>query len=90
MNKELFIGKHIPDLFLSYNNRDIAARNILLKGELAKISDFGMARIVENEDGGKTYNAVGPLKVDFDIKKFGVNFFNSGCLLKVFKKENIL
>jgi predicted Ser/Thr protein kinase len=43
-------------------HRDLAARNILLtaSGD-PKISDFGMSRILEKEDEGKTNSTVGPI-----------------------------
>eukprot|EP01114_Cavostelium_apophysatum_P012751 TRINITY_DN2924_c0_g3_i1.p1 TRINITY_DN2924_c0_g3~~TRINITY_DN2924_c0_g3_i1.p1 ORF type:complete len:566 (-),score=119.63 TRINITY_DN2924_c0_g3_i1:62-1759(-) len=44
-------------------HRDIAARNILLDKDLTpKISDFGLARMVEGEDEKKTVTFVGPLR----------------------------
>jgi len=44
-------------------HRDIAARNILLTKDLIpKISDFGFARVITTEDGGKTSSDVGSLK----------------------------
>jgi len=45
-------------------HRDVATRNILLKeGMIAAVSDFGMARIKQEEtDSSKTTQVVGPLK----------------------------
>jgi len=44
-------------------HRDLAARNILLCGTGdPKISDFGMSRILQKEDEGKTKANVGPIR----------------------------
>jgi len=44
-------------------HRDIAARNILLSENLVpKISDFGLARVVEGDDSKVTETSVGPLR----------------------------
>ena len=37
-------------------HRDLRSANILIKGEIAKIADFGLSKILENQqelDGGK-------------------------------------
>jgi hypothetical protein len=42
-------------------HRDLAARNILLTASgVPKISDFGMSRILEKDDEGKTNSTIGP------------------------------
>jgi hypothetical protein len=43
--------------------RDLAARNVLVREQSRQcvVSDFGMSRIVEAEDGGKTTSTTGPL-----------------------------
>jgi hypothetical protein len=45
------------------HNRDLAARNVLLRQETQEcvVSDFGLARKVETEEGQKTALTVGPL-----------------------------
>jgi serine/threonine protein kinase len=44
-------------------HRDLAARNILLSGTGdPKISDFGMSRLLQKEDEGKTKANVGPIR----------------------------
>jgi hypothetical protein len=43
--------------------RDLAARNVLVREQSRQcvVSDFGMSRIVEAEDGGQTTSTTGPL-----------------------------
>jgi serine/threonine protein kinase len=43
--------------------RDLAARNVLVREQSRQcvVSDFGMSRIVEAEDGGKTTSNFGPM-----------------------------
>jgi serine/threonine protein kinase len=44
-------------------HRDLAARNILLTGSGdPKISDFGMSRILQKEEEGKTKKNLGPIR----------------------------
>jgi hypothetical protein len=44
--------------------RDLSARNVLLKGKTALVSDLGMSRIKDNtDDASMTQQEVGPLKV---------------------------
>jgi len=44
-------------------HRDVAARNILLKGNSALVSDFGMARLrAQDDDSSTTRSEVGPVK----------------------------
>eukprot|EP01114_Cavostelium_apophysatum_P013188 TRINITY_DN3132_c0_g1_i5.p1 TRINITY_DN3132_c0_g1~~TRINITY_DN3132_c0_g1_i5.p1 ORF type:complete len:1448 (-),score=345.98 TRINITY_DN3132_c0_g1_i5:8-4351(-) len=43
-------------------HRDLACRNILLHGDVVKVSDFGMSRITQKEESNKTKTTVGPLK----------------------------
>jgi serine/threonine protein kinase len=44
-------------------HRDLAARNILLSGTGdPKISDFGMSRILQKEEEGKTKTNIGPIR----------------------------
>jgi hypothetical protein len=49
--------------------RDLAARNVLIREQSRQcvVSDFGMSRKVEAEDGGQTVSSVGPL-VKFALK----------------------
>jgi len=62
------IAKGMFHIHTGFNNkevihRDLAVRNVLLKGGTALISDFGMARIKETqEDTKQTVQNVGPLK----------------------------
>lgn len=48
-------------------HRDLAARNILLdQADVAKVSDFGMARLIDQfERQGTTNSNVGPIRVRF-------------------------
>jgi serine/threonine protein kinase len=43
--------------------RDLAARNVLVREQSRQcvVSDFGMSRIVEAEDGGNTISTFGPI-----------------------------
>jgi len=44
-------------------HRDLASRNILLSTELIpKVSDFGLSRVTQNEQGNQTQTDTGPLK----------------------------
>lgn len=44
-------------------HRDLAARNVLMDAQTPLISDFGMARLVDNfEPAGQTRSTVGPLR----------------------------
>jgi hypothetical protein len=51
--------------------RDLAARNVLVREQSRQcvVSDFGMSRIVEAEDGGKTTSTVGPIVTFVDNYK---------------------
>jgi len=63
--KEKWIKEVISGLMFLHEkgiiHRDIAARNILVHNNIAKISDFGFARQIE-DDYGKTKTNIGPIK----------------------------
>jgi serine/threonine protein kinase len=76
-------------------HRDIACRNILLDHKfIAKISDFGLARITHGKDEGYTESEVGPIRhmapecliklkysIQSDVWAYGVTLF------EMFKRE---
>jgi serine/threonine protein kinase len=58
--------------------RDLAARNVLVREQSRQcvVSDFGMSRIVETEDGGKTKSTTGPLVTFVDNYRPDFLFFD--------------